>query len=74
MALYFIRFDVHPGDVAGQRTVLGVLEVPDSRTIDQALAGLPIMVEMGSSVDTEALPIYPYEEFAEDLAKAASGA
>ena len=60
--------------VAGQRTVLCVLEVPESRTVDQALAGLPINVEMGSNVHTTAMPIYPYEEFAEDLAKAASGA
>ncbi|MGH8974654.1 MAG: muconolactone Delta-isomerase family protein [Acidimicrobiia bacterium] len=60
--------------VGGQRTVLAIVDLPDSRTVDQALAGLPIVVEMGGSVDTECLAIYPYEEFAEDLAKAASGA
>ena len=47
---------------------------PSSRRtaqLDQALAGLPIIQEMGGSVDTEAIAVYPYSEFAEDLAAAA---
>ncbi|MGH9042775.1 MAG: muconolactone Delta-isomerase family protein [Acidimicrobiia bacterium] len=61
------------GKVAGQRTVLAVVDLPDGRTVDQALAGLPIVVEMGGAVKTECLAIYPYEDFADDLAKAVSG-
>ena len=57
--------------VAGQRTVFLLAEFPSHRELDQALAGLPIMQEMGGAVDTEALAVYPYAEFAEDLAAAA---
>ena len=57
--------------VAGQRTVFLLAEFPSHRELDQALAGLPIMQEMGGAVDTEALAVYPYSEFAEDLAAAA---
>jgi muconolactone delta-isomerase len=57
--------------VAGQRTVFALCEFPSHRALDQALAGLPIMQEMGGAVDTEALAVYPYQEFAEDLAAAA---
>jgi muconolactone delta-isomerase len=59
--------------VAGQRTVFALCEFPDGRTLDQALAGLPIVQQMGGSVDTEALPVYPYQDFAADLRKAAEG-
>jgi muconolactone delta-isomerase len=59
--------------VAGQRTVFALCEFPDGRALDQALAGLPIVQEMGGSVDTEALPVYPYQDFAEDLRQAAEG-
>ena len=57
--------------VAGQRTVFALCEFPSHRELDQALAGLPIMQEMGGAVDTEALAVYPYAEFAQDLAAAA---
>lgn len=57
--------------VAGQRTVLAVLDVPDSRTLDQVVSSLPIVQAMGGSVETEVLPVYPYTEFAEDLRPAA---
>ena len=60
--------------VAGQRTVLAVVDLPDAHTLDVVLASLPIVQDMGGSVDTEALPIYPYEEFATDLAQGAAGA
>lgn len=53
--------------VAGQRVVLAVVELPSFEDLDRALAGLPIIREMGSGVRTEALPIYDYEVFAEDL-------
>src|SRR5689334_25196333 len=57
--------------VAGQRTVFLVAEFGSHRELDQALAGLPIIQQMGGAVDTEALAVYPYAEFAEDLAAAA---
>jgi muconolactone delta-isomerase len=57
--------------VAGQRTVFALVEFPSHRALDQALAGLPIIQQMGGAVDTEALAVYPYSEFAEDLAAAA---
>jgi hypothetical protein len=53
--------------------VFALCEFPDGRTLDQALAGLPIVQQMGGSVDTEALPVYPYEDFAADLRQAAEG-
>lgn len=59
--------------VAGQRVVLGVIELPDGDALDQAIAGLPIMQEMGASVMWEVLPIRPYENYAADLRKAVSG-
>jgi muconolactone D-isomerase len=59
--------------VAGQRTVFAVCEFPDHHVLDQALAGLPIIQQMGGSVTTQAFPIYPYTEFAEDVGKAVEG-
>jgi muconolactone delta-isomerase len=53
--------------VAGQRTVLAVIEVPSPEELDRALGGLPIVREMGSGVKTEALAIYEYTTFAADL-------
>ena len=55
--------------VSGVRQVLAIVDVPSHRDLDNAIAGLPIMKEMGHSVDLEILPIHPYEEFAEDLKK-----
>jgi muconolactone delta-isomerase len=57
--------------VAGQRTVFAVCEFPSHQALDQALSGLPIIQQLGGSVDTEALAIYPYEDYAADLAAAA---
>ena len=51
--------------------MFALVEFPSHRALDQALAGLPIIQELGGSVDTEALAVYPYQEFAEDLAAAA---
>ena len=53
--------------VAGQRVVLGVVDVPTAEDLDRALGGLPIIREMGPGVRTEALPIYDYRTFAADL-------
>jgi len=53
--------------VSGQRVVLAVIEVPSHEDLDRALAGLPIVREMGPGVKTEALPIYDYATFAGDL-------
>jgi muconolactone delta-isomerase len=63
----------HLWKVSGQRVVLGVLDMPDAETVDRALAGLPIITEMGGSVDTEVLPIYDYATFASDLKEALRG-
>ena len=63
----------HAWKVAGQRVVLGVVEVPSHEDLDRALAGLPIIREMGSGVKTEALPIYDYATFAADLNEGAHG-
>ena len=43
------------------------LEVPSHEDLDRALAGLPIIREMGAGVKTEALPVYDYTTFAADL-------
>jgi muconolactone delta-isomerase len=60
----------HLWKVAGQRVVIGVLELPDAETVDRALAGLPIIKEIGATVQTEVLPIYDYATFAADLKEA----
>ncbi len=57
----------HLWKVSGQRVVFGVLELPDAESVDRALAGLPIIREIGATVDTEALPIYDYSTFATDM-------
>src|SRR3954451_22438689 len=58
---------LHLWKVAGQRVVLAVVELPSHEDLDRALAGLPIIREMGGGVKTEALPIYDYATFAQDL-------
>jgi muconolactone delta-isomerase len=63
----------HLWKVAGQRVVLGVLDFPSAEELDAALAGLPIIREMGNGVKTEALPIYDYAVFAEDLNRGVHG-
>ena len=57
----------HLWKVAGQRVVLAIVEFGSAEELDGALAGLPIIREMGSGVRTEALPIYDYAAFAADL-------
>jgi muconolactone D-isomerase len=57
----------HIWKVAGQRVVLCVIDLPSAEDLDRALGGLPIIREMGNGVSTTALPIYPYETYAEDL-------
>ena len=57
----------HLWKVSGQRVVLAIIELPSHEDLDRALAGLPIVREMGPGVKTEALPIYDYATFAEDL-------
>ena len=63
----------HLWKVAGQRVVLAVVELASPEELDRALAGLPIVREMGAGVRTEALPIYPYETFASDLDEGVHG-
>jgi muconolactone delta-isomerase len=64
---------VHLWKVAGQRVVLAVVEFPSAEDLDRALASLPIIREMGTGVRTEALPIYPYTTFADDLGQGVHG-
>jgi muconolactone delta-isomerase len=63
----------HLWKVSGQRVVLGVVEMPDAEAVDRALAGLPIIKEMGGAVKTEVLPIYEYRTFAGDLKEQLGG-
>lgn len=57
----------HLWKVAGQRVVLGIIDLPSFEDLDRALGGLPIIREMGAGVTTTALPIYDYTTFASDL-------
>ena len=57
----------HLWKVAGQRVVLAVVDLPSAEDLDRALGGLPIIREMGPGMKTEAVPIYDYRTFAEDL-------
>ena len=63
----------HLWKVAGQRVVVGVVDVPTAEDLDRALGGLPIIQEMGAGVQTEALPIYEYRQFAHYLGEGAFG-
>jgi len=63
----------HLWKVAGQRVVLGVVDLPTAEDLDRALASLPIIREMGAGVRTEALAIYDYRTFAQDLEDGAHG-
>jgi muconolactone D-isomerase len=63
----------HLWKVAGQRVVLGVVDAPTAEDLDRALAGLPIVREMGAGVKIEACPIYDYRTFAADLNAGAHG-
>jgi muconolactone D-isomerase len=63
----------HLWKVAGQRVVLGVVDVPTAEDLDRALGSLPIIREMGPGVKTEAWPIYDYRGFAADLNAGAHG-
>ena len=57
----------HLWKVAGRRTVIAIVDLPSAEDLDRALASLPIIREMGTGITTEALPIYDYATFAEDL-------
>jgi muconolactone delta-isomerase len=63
----------HLWKVAGQRVVLGVVDLPTAEDLDRALGGLPIIREMGSGVKTTAVAIYDYKTFADDLNSGAHG-
>ena len=63
----------HLWKVAGQRLVLGIVDLPTAEDLDRALGGLPIIREMGAGMRTEAWPIYDYRQFAEYLGEGAFG-
>ena len=64
---------VHLWKVAGQRVILAIVDLPSAEDLDRALGGLPIIREMGPGMKTEALPIYDYATFAEDLSAGVHG-
>src|ERR1044072_5686616 len=57
----------HLWKVAGQRVVLGVMDLPTAEDLDRALGGLPSIRELGAGLKTEAWPIYDSRTFAADL-------
>ena len=63
----------HLWKVAGERRVIGVVDVPAAEDLDRALGGLPIIREMGPGMKTHAVAIYDYRTFAEDLNAGAHG-
>ena len=63
----------HLWKVAGQRVVFGIVDLPTPEDLDRALGSLPIFRELGAGVVTEALPIYDYATYAEDLNAGAHG-
>ena len=61
--------------VAGRRTVLVIIDVPSADDLDRAIAGLPMVQEMGWGLEVvEVLPVRLYESFAQDLRQAVSQA
>jgi muconolactone delta-isomerase len=63
----------HLWKVSGQRVVFAVIELPDAESLDRALAGLPIVQELGGGAKTEALPVYDYRTFAADMKEQLKG-
>ncbi len=63
----------HLWKVAGERVVLGVVDVPSAEDLDRALGGLPIIREMGPGMKTTVSAIYDYRTFAVDLEAGAYG-
>ena len=55
--------------VAGKRQVIAILDVESHDQLDQAIESVPIVRAMGGSIDIEILPIRPYDNWAQDLAK-----
>ena len=53
--------------------VFALCEFPDHTSLDRALSGLPIVVALGSNAKTQAWPVYPYEEYADQLREAVEG-
>ena len=52
--------------VVGERRVLAAVDVPPD-VMDQLSFDLPIMQEMGGTVDIEVTPLRPYREFAAEI-------
>ena len=52
--------------VVGERRIVCVCELPPDK-MDQVSFDLPIMQEMGGTVDIEVSPLQPYAAFAADL-------
>lgn len=50
--------------VAGERRVIAILDVESADALDEAVLGLPIMVEMGQYVDVKVTALRRYEDFA----------
>jgi muconolactone delta-isomerase len=63
----------HLWKVAGERKVVGVVDVPTAEDLDRALGSLPIIREMGPGMKTDAVAIYDYRTFAQDLNAGAYG-
>lgn len=63
----------HLWKVAGERVVIGVIDLPSPEDLDRALGGLPIVREMGPGVKTTTSAIYDYRTFADDLNQGVHG-
>jgi muconolactone D-isomerase len=63
----------HLWKVAGERVVMGVIDLPTPEDLDRALGGLPIIREMGPGVKTTTDVIYDYRTFAEHLNEGVHG-
>lgn len=46
----------------GRWTIFSIAEFPDNDSLDEALAGLPIVEDLGSAVEIEVIPVRPYAE------------
>lgn len=55
--------------VSGRREVVAIVDVNSHQEIDQILENLPIIKELGHSVNVEIHAIHPYEDFYELIKK-----
>lgn len=59
--------------VAGERTVYVLCDLADNHALDAAIESLPILQKLGGSTQLKVIPVYPYEQWADEMKKICAG-